>query len=95
MIIEYLGLPPRLFVLIPHSHLPRLQAQLPGELKLLFRLELLVVAEARLQELHLSVSEALLLVLGVYFVAVRLGESHSINIDDDDDDDECIDLLIV
>lgn len=57
------------------------------------------MAEARLQELHLRVSEALLLALGVYFVAMRLGESHSINIDDDDgdddDDDECIDLLIV
>ena len=53
--LELLGLPPGAAVLEPDGHLARLQAQLARQLRLALRLQLVLLLEAPLQQMHLHV----------------------------------------
>jgi hypothetical protein len=53
--LELLGPPPRAAVLEPDGHLARLQAELPRQLRLALRLQLVLLLEAPLQQMHLHV----------------------------------------
>ena len=51
--LELLGLPAGAAVLEPDGHLARLQPQLAGQLRLALRLQLVLLLEAPLQQMHL------------------------------------------